>query len=267
MTHADLLSDLASSFDPAEHFCFIQPPLGSRLLQGGVPVPDLLVLSPHYRNPNIRIYEIKSNQADFDGELANQKWEKYLPFCDRFLFALGPGVKWEGKFIPPLAGLVVRGDKKWMKKKPAPINPHRLPLDERVLFALVFTRMKPSSAALEIQTLEEERKKLLSSEIEKLIYLSDEKLAGRARELVQRERDLSYRENHLQEIMLSKLQKALGTYSHVWGKDLEAVATELAREMVVQPMLSCLNGIRDNMQKILDGKFSIQREFSHEDLP
>ena len=159
MSHSDLISDLSRSFDPEENFCFVQPPMGSRLIQGGVPVPDLFVISPHYRRPNIRIYEIKSNQADFDGELANQKWEKYLPFCDRFFFALGQSVKWDGKFIPPLAGLIVRGEKKWMIKIPAPINPKRLPLDEQVLFALIFTRMKPSNDAVKVKWLEEERKR------------------------------------------------------------------------------------------------------------
>ena len=60
---------------------------------------DILALGP---KGEIWLIEIKSSVQDFrtDG-----KWEEYLPFCDRFSFAVGPDFPRE--LIPPEVGLIV----------------------------------------------------------------------------------------------------------------------------------------------------------------
>lgn len=48
------------------------------------------------------ITEVKSSVADFRSD---QKWPDYLPFCDRFYFAVGHGFPQE--LIPDEAGLII----------------------------------------------------------------------------------------------------------------------------------------------------------------
>lgn len=50
----------------------------------------------------IVIVEIKSSVADFRSD---QKWPDYLPYCDKFYFAVGHGFPKD--LIPPEAGLIV----------------------------------------------------------------------------------------------------------------------------------------------------------------
>lgn len=60
---------------------------------------DILALGP---KGEIWLIEIKSSVQDFrtDG-----KWQEYLPYCDRFSFAVGPDFPQE--LIPPEVGLIV----------------------------------------------------------------------------------------------------------------------------------------------------------------
>jgi len=60
---------------------------------------DILALGP---KGEIWLIEIKSSVADFR---ADEKWEEYLPYCDRFCFAVGPDFPQE--LIPPEVGLIV----------------------------------------------------------------------------------------------------------------------------------------------------------------
>ena len=60
---------------------------------------DILALGP---KGEIWLIEIKSSVQDFR---TDEKWEEYLPFCDRFSFAVGPDFPQE--LIPPEVGLIV----------------------------------------------------------------------------------------------------------------------------------------------------------------
>ncbi len=60
---------------------------------------DILALGP---KGEIWLIEIKSSVQDFR---ADEKWREYLPFCDRFSFAVGPDFPQE--LIPPEVGLIV----------------------------------------------------------------------------------------------------------------------------------------------------------------
>jgi hypothetical protein len=60
---------------------------------------DILALSA---KGDIWIIEIKSSVADFR---ADQKWQDYLDFCDRFAFAVGPD--FPQNLIPADVGLIV----------------------------------------------------------------------------------------------------------------------------------------------------------------
>jgi len=60
---------------------------------------DILALGP---KGEIWLIEIKSSVQDFR---VDQKWQEYLPFCDRFSFAVGPDFPLE--LIPADVGLIV----------------------------------------------------------------------------------------------------------------------------------------------------------------
>ena len=60
---------------------------------------DILALGP---KGEIWLIEIKSSVQDFR---VDQKWEEYLPFCDRFSFAVGPDFPRD--LIPQEVGLIV----------------------------------------------------------------------------------------------------------------------------------------------------------------
>ncbi len=60
---------------------------------------DILALGP---KGEIWLIEIKSSVQDFR---VDQKWEEYLPFCDRFSFAVGPDFPLQ--LIPEEVGLIV----------------------------------------------------------------------------------------------------------------------------------------------------------------
>lgn len=60
---------------------------------------DIAAIGP---KGEISIVEIKSSVADFRSD---GKWPDYLPFCDRFYFAVGHGFPQE--LVPEHAGLIV----------------------------------------------------------------------------------------------------------------------------------------------------------------
>ena len=60
---------------------------------------DILALGP---KGDVWLIEIKSSLQDYR---ADEKWSEYLPFCDRFSFAVDPDFPRE--IIPEAAGLIV----------------------------------------------------------------------------------------------------------------------------------------------------------------
>lgn len=60
---------------------------------------DVCALGP---KGEVRIVEIKSSVADFKSD---QKWHEYMPFCDRFYFAVGHDFPQD--LIPQSAGLII----------------------------------------------------------------------------------------------------------------------------------------------------------------
>lgn len=72
------------------------------LLEVGLPNgrrADVMALGP---KGEIAICEIKSGADDY---LADRKWDQYLPFCDRFYFAVAP--EFPQRLLPGEPGLIV----------------------------------------------------------------------------------------------------------------------------------------------------------------
>jgi hypothetical protein len=138
MTHQELILRLASNFDLANNLVFTECRLGSTWLNGGVPIPDLVVIAKSYTRPNIRIYEVKATQNDFAGDLRSHKWEKYRGYAERIYFALGPDIEppdWFNKDFP--CGLVRIGEKGVRTLRPAPPSKDWKPWTMEVMLSLL----------------------------------------------------------------------------------------------------------------------------------
>lgn len=59
------------------------------LNEGGGLRADLWVMKKSWASPMTTLYEIKVSRSDF---LRDDKWPKYLPYCNALLFAVAPGV-------------------------------------------------------------------------------------------------------------------------------------------------------------------------------
>lgn len=104
----------------------------------GIPRADLVVIRPSYDRFCIDIFEIKVNRFDFLSDIKTKKWEKYLPFCHRFYFAILNGVA-KKKEIPSGVGLYEFGrvrTKSWSLIKGAKHREIRLP--EEYLLSIIF---------------------------------------------------------------------------------------------------------------------------------
>jgi hypothetical protein len=189
-THDGLVDDLANSFDPLLNAVFKTPPLGSQLLTRGVPIPDLLVIKKSYNQPNVRIYEVKRQRSDFRDDVKRGKWESYLPFCDRFYFALGPEVgEWRDLLAGTTAGVMVKKGSGWSTVRAAQKNPHRKPWPEQVLFALIFCRLDQRGIS-RLTRIEAEREILLKNEVREAYKLLNRSIKLRLRDVQKKEEAL-----------------------------------------------------------------------------
>lgn len=63
---------------------------------------DFWAMRPSWAKPLVTLYEVKVTRQDF---LRDEKWMKYLPYCNAMYFACAPGVMDRAE-CPPQAGLM-----------------------------------------------------------------------------------------------------------------------------------------------------------------
>ena len=148
--HQWLCESLAHNRDSV----FINVTLGSvyqrrfdKIGSGCPPRADVVSIHPSYNKFCITIYEIKENRADFQSDIRSDKWKKYLPFCNRFYFAVKEGVTQKGE-IPSGVGLIMyrEDEKRWSFKKSA--KRRELTQDEQFIYmlqSLIFHRQTSRS--------------------------------------------------------------------------------------------------------------------------
>lgn len=105
----------------------------------GTPIADVVVIRPSYTKFCIDIYEIKVSRSDFTNSLSSGKWKRYLPYCNRFYFALNSGFAYK-KEIPKDVGLIIKGQKGWHTIKRAKERDFLIPYG--TLMSLLFYRQK-----------------------------------------------------------------------------------------------------------------------------
>ncbi len=92
------------------------------------------ILAVDEKSGEILIVEIKSSRADY---LSDGKWQEYLPWCDRFFFAIPPEM--DPSPLPPDEGLIVAdpwGGEFVRKSRRRPLAPAR-----RRAMLLLFARL------------------------------------------------------------------------------------------------------------------------------
>ncbi len=111
--HRELIDDLSNEMNWYKTIVLTETAAGSRWFQEA-PIPDVMAIDKSYTKTNVRIYEVKVTQPDFRNDVMAQKWTSYLPYCDKFYFAIPSELKWRelvGQHTQ--AGVMVRGQRGW----------------------------------------------------------------------------------------------------------------------------------------------------------
>lgn len=116
-THKELLKDLKGFVSGTEDYVCHEVNAGSRWLNPGAPIPDLLRIRKSYTRPDFIIYEVKASRSDFMSDITSGKWQKYLPYCSRLYFATPAHGVAKPEDIPKGIGWIVRGDQGWHVRK------------------------------------------------------------------------------------------------------------------------------------------------------
>lgn len=120
--HLALLDSLVQNRLKMKFIVFAEVGIGSRWLQqGSIPVPDVMTMRYSYTKSDISIYEVKDRRQDFNSDVGQAKYRRYLPFCDRFYFASSAKMITKAE-VPTDAGLIVYSADKdsWSVVKASP---------------------------------------------------------------------------------------------------------------------------------------------------
>jgi hypothetical protein len=104
-------------------------PLGS-VQHSNAPIVDVLAISKSYSSTIVRIYEIKVSRGDFQRDVMNGKFLKYMEYCNQFYFAT-PLKLITKEELPQGCGLITFNPDRnsWRTAKVAPRKDCTLPLD------------------------------------------------------------------------------------------------------------------------------------------
>lgn len=132
----ELKASLADHLRAGGWVTFTEMPLGSVFEHDGrLPRADVLAFKKSYVQPLVSIYEVKISAQDAYRDIDTGKWEKYLPYCQRFFYAM-PGGLLRDKDVPTTCGLMVKGENGWMVRRAPKARP--FPLDGNMLLACLF---------------------------------------------------------------------------------------------------------------------------------
>lgn len=235
MTHDELVWDLAKSFDLYNNSVFVEAKLGSHWMERGVPIPDVLIFKNSYTKPNTRIYEVKRTNADLQGDVRKNKFEKYLDYCDRFYFALGPDITcdWKTLLAGHSCGVLKRGNNGWRTVKSAP-KLERKPLDEWVFTSLIMHGKKVDWSQRLIGK-EKLREKLLTEEIKDLTHGVLGRIRIEAQALEDEKSKLEKMADAAEAEAMKRLRDRLGLpeNNRRWRKD---TIEEILNDLIINPV-------------------------------
>jgi hypothetical protein len=225
---------------------FIEPNMGPRSYSDAI--PDIVAVKKSYARKDTRIYEVKASTADLRQDVKKQKWEKYLPFCDRLFFALGPNVNWQDTLGHYPVGVIVRQEAGWKVVRNAPPNLNKKPWSENVWLSLIFShlpQLKRHQGDYDRLALEKEA--ILTGDLTKMRYKLSGELDAKLKDLFAREeRVKSLEENARKEVVSDILKVITGTESKYWTPDK---MKDILGQAFISPAFKVME---DNMKRLLE---------------
>lgn len=152
MTHQDLVDSLVNRFLSSPNMLVLaQIGIGSRYLQGSIPIPDVMTLRYCYNRPDITIYEVKASLSDFRQDVNKGKYRRYIPFCDRIYFAVPRGLI-NKTDTPQETGLITYNDdkKSWAVIKASPR--YKAELGQIEWLSLMFAKAETGQEVRKLRT-------------------------------------------------------------------------------------------------------------------
>jgi vacuolar-type H+-ATPase subunit H len=122
--HNALALDLAGHLRAPERMVWTDMQLGP----AGSPRPDVYTVDKSYSCPNPTAYECKISVADFRADVTAGKWQSYLRYAGRVIFAVPVGLI-SAADVPPMCGLIQRHEKAWRLARRPTVTPPDIPQD------------------------------------------------------------------------------------------------------------------------------------------
>lgn len=254
--HGELIEDLKKHLDMPDRIMLVEPHLGSSTMHyGKIAIPDIFCFQKSFAKPDFKIFEVKVSDSDLRGDVMSGKWEKYLPYCDRVIFALPEYVKWEQILGNQPAGVMVRYPNCWRTMKKGALNQKRKTLSEEVFIALMIYLDETVS---KVRELELEKEHLLQKDIEKIRYSVDEKLRKRIEELDKKINESQHLLKYGREEAFKDYCEKLGIPSNYFFDNQETET--IIRKLFTMPLdISIRNIIENGMKKLFELKTSEER--------
>lgn len=252
MTHAELVKSLAETyFDLGRWLVYTESRLGSHYMQKDLPIPDVFAIKKSYTQMEMRTYEIKSSNSDFQSDVRTLKFEKYMQHSDRVFFALGPEVTcdYEELLRHHKVGIIKFYPKSgiWRVVRQAP-KLTRQPLDEWVFLSLMMNG-KQVRFDDRLSRLEREAIKLKKLEISDYERVANERLNKRFEELRDREYAASRLEREAHDVVRRDLTNMLGLG---YVSDLSKLPEEIFVGTIMRHLGKAQSEIRDKLKTILE---------------
>lgn len=165
MSHSQAIDSLAGNLlDPHDWIIYTEPRFRADC------IPDMLAIKKAYARPEFRIYEVKVQNSDLQGDVRNSKFEKYYSYADRVYFALGPDITCDWKELlkhHPVGVVTCDKDGNWRTRRAAPKIEAKKLIDWELYLALIMNG-KIWDKKDRLTRLEHERMVLLKTEIQQL---------------------------------------------------------------------------------------------------
>ncbi len=252
MTHAELVKSLAETyFDLGRWLVYTESRLGSHYMQQDLPIPDVFAIKKSYTQMEMRTYEVKASNSDFQSDVRTLKFEKYMQHSDRVFFALGPNVTCDYEEILKhhKVGIIKFYPKSgiWRVVRQAP-KLTRQPLDEWVFLSLMMNG-KLVRFDDRLSRLEREAVNLKKLEIDGYGRTLNESLKKRFEEL----RDQEYRVKNTEQDVKDRVRKEVMKLLNLgYISDLSKLPEEIFVSTIMRHIGLAQNEIREKLKTILE---------------
>lgn len=261
--HDELLKSLDEHVKHPDKINFKEPNLNGWASGNGFGLPDLITVPCSHANFVRKIYEVKASQSDLLGDLREEKWTRYLPLADRFIFAIQHPIDYKKYLWHLPVGIMVFKNNKWRTVRAAPINNRAEPWNEAVWRSLLFGRMMNKKRDNRLERLEAECIVMRREELKELYFAKNRQLSKRYTELYSLESRLKTKQANLEEkeknIEGQVREKLLKQITHCFGGWIPTVPATMN-----SAVNSILEIVKTEAKKQILQKFENMKEVANE---